>query len=192
MKTILNSLNDASELIQLVSKDFELLDRLDQVISLLVSTFQTKKKVLICGNGGSACDAMHFAEEFTGKFNVDRLALPVISLTDPGHITCVGNDYGFEFIFQRGVEAFGLTDDVFIGLSTSGNSKNIITALHEAKSKNLKTILFLGQDGGLLRGLSNIEILVPGKSTDRIQEIHMMLLHIVIQQVEFKLFPELK
>jgi len=160
------------------------------VAELLVHTFNANGKALICGNGGSACDAMHFAEEFTGRYRKARRPLPVLSLTDASHITCVANDYGFKYIFSRGVDAFGANGDVLFAISTSGNSDNIIEAVKVAKEKGLKTIAFLGKDGGALKGQCDIEFVVPEKTSDRIQEIHMMILHIIIEGVERSMFPE--
>jgi len=191
MSSVFSSLQDAGNLISTILLDKLLISKVEEVISLLTDTFKRNNKIIICGNGGSACDAMHFAEEFTGRFNKNRKALPVISLTDPGHLTCVSNDFGFEFVFQRGVEAYGQKGDVFIGLTTSGNSQNIKLALNEANNKNMKTILLLGKSGGKLAGFSDLEIIVPGKTTDRIQELHMLLLHIIIENVEKRLFPTL-
>jgi D-sedoheptulose 7-phosphate isomerase len=163
-----------------------------QKISKTISfCFKSKNKVLIAGNGGSACDAMHFAEEFTGRFHKDRKALPVISLTDSSHITCVGNDYGFNEIFARGVEAYGQDNDLFIGISTSGNSQNIINAFEKAKKLGMVTFALLGKDGGKLKGQCDFELIVPGETTDRIQEVHMLILHSIIEEVERELFPEL-
>ena len=141
-------------------------------------------------NGGSNCDAMHFAEEFTGRFRKDRRALPSISISDSSHITCVGNDFGFDFVFAKGVEAFGQEGDFFFGISTSGNSKNVIEAVKTAKKKNLKTVALLGKDGGKLKGECDYEFIIPGETSDRIQEVHMMILHIIIEGVERILFPE--
>lgn len=156
----------------------------------LANVFQLGNKVLICGNGGSNCDALHFAEEFTGRFRKDRRALPAISLSDSSHITCVGNDYGFDYIFSRGVEAYGKEGDMFIGISTSGNSANVIKAVEVAKKMGLKTCVLLGKDGGKLKGMCDYEFIIPGDTSDRIQEIHMMILHIIIEGVEKIMFPE--
>lgn len=156
----------------------------------LANVFQLGNKVLICGNGGSNCDALHFAEEFTGRFRKDRKALPAISLSDSSHITCVGNDYGFDYIFSRGVEAYGKEGDMFIGISTSGNSTNVIKAVEVAKKMGLKTCVLLGKDGGKLKGMCDYEFIIPGNTSDRIQEIHMMILHIIIEGVEKIMFPE--
>ena len=184
-ENIISALNEHSKALDKIDKN-----KISLAAELVKKSLKSGKNIFWCGNGGSACDAMHFAEEFTGRFKKNRKALPVISLTDSSHITCVGNDFGFEYVFQRGVEAYGLEDDVFIGLSTSGNSVNVFKALEQAKLSNLKTICFLGKSGGSLKGLSDLEIIVPGSSTDRIQELHMLLLHIIIENVENKLFPD--
>jgi D-sedoheptulose 7-phosphate isomerase len=133
---------------------------------------------------------MHFAEEFTGKFRSDRKSLPVIALTDPAHITAVGNDFGFERVFSRGVEAHGKKGDVFIGISTSGNSPNIIKALEKSFDMEIKTVALLGKGGGLIRGKCHYEFIVPGATSDRVQEVHMTILHIIIEGTERVLFPE--
>lgn len=162
----------------------------EKVAKDLASIFEAGNKVLICGNGGSNCDALHFAEEFTGRFRQNRRALPAISLSDSSHITCVGNDYGFDYIFSRGVEAYGKDGDMFIGISTSGNSANVIKAVEAAKKMGLKTCVLLGKDGGKLKGMCDYEFIIPGETSDRIQEIHMMILHIIIEGVEKIMFPE--
>ena len=162
----------------------------EKVAKDLANIFQLGNKVLICGNGGSNCDALHFAEEFTGRFRKDRRALPAISLSDSSHITCVGNDYGFDYIFSRGVEAYGKEGDMFIGISTSGNSANVIKAVETAKKMGLKTCVLLCKNGGKLKGMCDYEFIIPGNTSDRIQEIHMMILHIIIEGVEKIMFPE--
>ena len=156
----------------------------------LAEIFRKGNKVLIAGNGGSNCDALHFAEEFTGRFRGDRKALPAIAIGDSSHITCVGNDYGFDYIFSRGLEAYGKEGDMFIAISTSGNSSNIIKAVEVAKNLGIKTIGLLGKDGGKLKGVCDYEFIIPGNTSDRIQEIHMMILHIIIEGVERIMFPE--
>ena len=162
----------------------------EKVAKELADVFTKGNKVLICGNGGSNCDALHFAEEFTGRFRGDRKALPAISISDSSHITCVGNDYGFDYIFSRGVEAYGKEGDMFFGISTSGNSPNVIKAVEAAKKLGMKTCVLLGKDGGKLKGICDYEFIIPGKTSDRIQEIHMMILHIIIEGVERIMFPE--
>ena len=156
----------------------------------LAEVFTNGNKVLICGNGGSNCDALHFAEEFTGRFRKERRALPAIAISDSSHITCVGNDYGFDYIFSKGVEAYGKEGDMFIGISTSGNSGNVIKAVEKAKELGMKTVALLGKDGGKLKGMCDYEFIIPGETSDRIQEIHMMILHIIIEGVERIMFPE--
>ena len=156
----------------------------------LAEIFAKGGKALIAGNGGSNCDALHFAEEFTGRFRGNRKALPAIAISDSSHITCVGNDFGFDYIFSRGVAAYGKEGDLFIGISTSGNSANIIKAVEAAKAMGIKTMALLGKDGGKLKGTCDYEFIIPGETSDRIQEIHMMILHIIIEGVERIMFPE--
>jgi len=162
----------------------------EKIARNMAAVFASGNKVLIAGNGGSNCDALHFAEEFTGRFRGNRRALPAIAISDSSHITCVGNDFGFDYIFSRGVEAYGKEGDIFIGLSTSGNSGNIIKAVEAAKERGMKTLVLLGKDGGKLKGMCDYEYIIPGATSDRIQEIHMMILHIIIEGVEKLMFPE--
>ena len=171
-------------------KDEKNFETIGKIATELADAYKNGKKSLIAGNGGSNCDAMHFAEEFTGRFRKERPALPSISISDSSHITCVGNDYGFDAIFSKGVEAFGQEGDFFLGLSTSGNSKNIIEAVKVAKEKGLKTVALLGKDGGQLKGMCDYEFIINAKTSDRVQEVHMMILHIIIEGVERILFPE--
>ena len=171
-------------------KDEKNFETIGKIATELAAAYKNGKKSLIAGNGGSNCDAMHFAEEFTGRFRKERPALPSISISDSSHITCVGNDYGFDAIFSKGVEAFGQEGDFFLGLSTSGNSKNIIEAVKVAKEEGLKTVALLGKDGGQLKGMCDYEFIINAKTSDRVQEVHMMILHIIIEGVERVLFPE--
>jgi D-sedoheptulose 7-phosphate isomerase len=155
----------------------------------IADCFRSRGKLLIAGNGGSLCDAMHFAEELTGLYRKSRPALPAIALADPGHLTCVGNDLGFESVFSRGVEALGQPGDVCALMTTSGNSENLIAAAHAARQKGLKTIAFLGKTGGKMKGLCDLEWIVSGfPFSDRIQEAQMAAIHILIEQVEQLLF----
>lgn len=185
-----NSYFTAVETVKNFVEDERNIEKTAEVAEALAEAYRNGKKSLIAGNGGSNCDAMHFAEEFTGRFRKDRRALPSLSISDSSHITCVGNDYGFNFIFAKGVEAFGKEGDFFFGISTSGNSQNIIEAIKVAKEKGLKTVGILGKDGGKLKGICDYEFIVQGETTDRIQEVHMMILHIIIEGVERILFPE--
>ena len=187
---IRNSYLTAFETVKAFVENEENIEKTEKIAQELAQAYKNGKKSLIAGNGGSNCDAMHFAEEFTGRFRNDRKALPSISISDSSHITCVGNDYGFDFIFAKGVEAFGQEGDFFFGISTSGNSKNIIEAVKSAKKRNLNTVALLGKDGGKLKGVCDYEFIIPGETSDRIQEVHMMILHIIIEGVERILFPE--
>jgi D-sedoheptulose 7-phosphate isomerase len=157
---------------------------------ILISAYQNQGTVFTCGNGGSHCDAMHFAEEMTGRYRKDRPPLAALALGDASHVTCVSNDYGFEYVFSRQLEALSRPGDVLIGLSTSGQSKNVIKAFESAKKKNLKTIALLGRDGGLIKDMVDLAIVIPEKTSDRIQEMHIKLLHMVIETVEREFFPE--
>jgi len=158
----------------------------------IAETFRDGKKLLIAGNGGSLCDAMHFAEELTGQFRRYRPALPAIALADPGHLTCVSNDMGFESVFARSVEALGNEGDLLVVLTTSGNSVNLVRAVEMAHQKKLQTMAFLGKTGGKLKGLCDLEWIVSGfVYSDRVQEAHMAAIHIIIEQVEKLLFPAL-
>ncbi|MCE2983451.1 MAG: SIS domain-containing protein [Parachlamydia sp.] len=162
---------------------------LEGVSQLLSHCFRQGGKVLIAGNGGSLCDASHFAEELTGYFRKPRKALPAIPLTEAGHLTCVGNDQGFEWVFARGIEAHGVPGDVFIGLTTSGNSPNIVKAFEQAKLQGLHTVAFLGKGGGELKGQADFELLIEGfETSDRIQEAHMTAMHLLIEGIEELLF----
>ncbi len=155
----------------------------------IAACFQGGGKLIIAGNGGSLCDASHFAEELTGFFRHHRRALPAIALSEPGHLTCVGNDIGFEHVFSRGVEAYGKRGDLFVGLTTSGNSHNIVLAFEKAQAMGLSTMAFLGKGGGKLKGQADLELIVDGfETSDRIQEAHMAAIHIMIELVEELLF----
>ena len=152
---------------------------------ILVSSLKAGGKVMSCGNGGSHCDAMHFAEELSGRYRENRPALAAMAISDPSHISCVGNDYGFEFVFSRMVEALGNSADVLLGISTSGNSKNVINAVQAAKQKGMKTIILTGNSGGELAGMADVEIRAPySEFADRAQEIHIKIIHSLIDYIE--------
>lgn len=186
--TCLQSVKDAIAAITQLEKTESLLF-IEEAAIQIATCFIKGNKVIVAGNGGSLCDGAHFAEELTGQFRKPRKALPVISLSDAGHITCVANDYGFESVFSRGVEAYGKPEDIFVGLTTSGNSPNIIKAIETAKELGLYTIAFLGKGGGQLKGVADLELCIDGFSTsDRIQEAHMTAIHIIIEHVENMLF----
>jgi len=182
---IRNELDQASEVLNQFLNDPGLLRKIETASEIISSSFHSGGKVLSCGNGGSHCDAMHFAEELTGKFRDERKPFPAISISDPSYITCVGNDYGFEHVFSRYIEGIGKEGDVLLALSTSGNSENILNALDTANAKGMKTIALTGKDGGRLTGKANVEINVPFSGhADRIQEIHIKIIHILILLIE--------
>jgi len=162
---------------------------LEATINLLARCIASGNKAIAFGNGGSMCDAIHFAEELTGRYHKDRRALPAIAISDPAHITCVANDYGFDQIFARGVRAYAKPGDIVLGISTSGNSPNVIAGLQAAQELGCFSIALLGRDGGALRGQCDHELIVPAAGTDRIQEIHTIIIHILIEGVEAILFP---
>lgn len=158
--------------------------------NILISAYKKGATVFSCGNGGSHCDAMHFAEELTGRYRKDRRPLGALALGDASHTTCVSNDYGFKFVFSRQVEGLGRPGDVLIGLSTSGNSENVILAFEAAKKKGMTTVALLGKDGGKLKSQADLAIVVPAETSDRIQEVHIKIIHTVIESVERAIFPE--
>jgi len=185
MSRISQHLHEAHELLSRVLTDATLLAQTERAGDLLVECLAARHKVLTCGNGGSHCDAMHFAEELSGRYRDNRPALGALAISDPSHITCVGNDYGFEHIFARQVEALGNAGDVLLGISTSGNSANIIAAIHAARERNMRVIILTGKDGGKMKGMADVEIVVPHFGyADRIQEIHIKLIHALIDHVE--------
>lgn len=187
-QAILQSVEEAIRA-SFVLKEEAALSFIEKAADMIAKTFQNGKKVLIAGNGGSLCDAMHFAEELTGQFRSKRAALPALALSDPGHMSCVANDMGFDSVFSRGVEAFGQAGDLFIALTTSGNSANLVAALLQAQKQGLNTIAFLGKTGGKMKGAADLEWIVSGfPYSDRIQEAHMAAIHIMIERVEAILF----
>ena len=166
------------------------IQRIESAANCMVEALKSGNKILSCGNGGSHCDAMHFAEELSGRYRENRPSLAAMAISDPSHITCVGNDFGFNFIYSRFIEGLGREGDVLLGISTSGNSENIVEAVKEAQAKGMKVILLTGKDGGKLADFSNvIEIRVQHDGfADRIQEVHIKVIHILIQLIELQLF----
>ncbi len=185
-----SALEDARDVLVKFLEDPDQLARCGRFSALVGDALAAGHTVFTCGNGGSHCDAMHFAEELTGRYRQNRRPLPALALGDPSHTTCVSNDYGFEHVFARQVEAFGRDGDVLIGLSTSGNSQNVCRAFEVAEKKGVRRVGLLGKDGGKLLEMSDLAIVVPGQTSDRIQEIHIKLIHTVIETVERRLFPE--
>jgi len=159
--------------------------KIAKAIELMSTALQNGHKIISCGNGGSMCDAMHFAEELSGRFRADRKALAALSISDPSHLSCVANDYGYDFVFSRFIEGLGAAGDVLLGISTSGNSKNVIKAVEAAKEKGMLTIVLTGKDGGQLATLADLEIRAPhSQFADRAQEIHIKVIHSLILGIE--------
>ncbi len=186
-QTIKNELLSHLEVITLSIETMQ--DKLESASKLVVETLKNGNKILICGNGGSAADAQHIAAELTGKYKTERRGLPAIALTtDTSALTAIANDYGYDRIFDRQIEALANNGDLIIGISTSGNSKNIINALKRAKELGCKTLGLTGRDGGVMNELCDINLIVPSNNTPRIQEMHILFGHTICQIVdnEFK------
>lgn len=185
MELIRNEFLEAQDILNIFINNTDNFKAINDAGTLLVDAFNNGHKVISCGNGGSMCDAMHFAEELSGRFRNDRKALPAISISDPSHISCVGNDYGYDFIFSRYIEAIGNEGDVLLGISTSGKSQNVINAINAAKKKGMKVIGLTGKDGGTMASLCDVEIRAPHSVyADRAQEIHIKVIHSLILYVE--------
>lgn len=182
MKDLLNgAIDDATDLLSRVRA---LSPQLEQLANALMACWRARGKVLTCGNGGSCADAIHLAEELSVRFAKDRKGLAAIALADGSAITCAANDYGWERVFSRQVEALGNPGDVLIGFTTSGNSQNVIAAIAAAKTIGMTTCVFLGKDGGQLKGVCDIELHVPHKLTHRVQEMHLLLYHTLCEWVD--------
>ncbi|MBM4890041.1 D-sedoheptulose 7-phosphate isomerase [Vibrio parahaemolyticus] len=182
---IRSELNEAAEVLNKFLSDDHNIAQIEAAAKMIADSFKQDGKVLSCGNGGSHCDAMHFAEELTGRYRDNRPGYAGIAISDPSHLSCVSNDFGYDFVFSRYVEAVGRKGDVLFGLSTSGNSGNILKAIEAAKAKGMKTIVLTGKDGGKMAGLADVEIRVPHFGyADRIQEVHIKIIHIIIQLIE--------
>lgn len=182
---IRSELNEAAEVLNKFLSDDHNIAQIEAAAKMIADSFKQDGKVLSCGNGGSHCDSMHFAEELTGRYRENRPGYAGIAISDPSHLSCVSNDFGYDFVFSRYVEAVGRKGDVLFGLSTSGNSGNILKAIEAAQAKGMKTIALTGKDGGKMAGLADIEIRVPHFGyADRIQEIHIKIIHIIIQLIE--------
>lgn len=185
MNDIKNSFLDAQSVLNEFIENEENFKAIAKAGDVMVESLKNGGKILSCGNGGSMCDAMHFAEELTGRFRENRPAMPAIAIADPSHITCVGNDFGFDYIFSRYVEGLGRNGDVLLGISTSGNSANVINAIKSAKERGMKVIGLTGKTGGEMAELCDVEIRVPWKQySDRVQEIHIKVIHCLIQYIE--------
>jgi len=185
---IKENFSEAAYVLKTFTENNQNMEAIERAGNLMVKCIANGGKIISCGNGGSMCDAMHFAEELSGRFRDDRKPMPAIAISDPSHISCVANDYGYNFVFSRFVEGLGNPNDILLGISTSGNSQNIIFAVEAAKKKGMKTILLTGKNGGKLADMADIEIRVPHFGfADRIQEIHIKIIHTLIQFIESKI-----
>lgn len=180
---------EAQKVLDLFFSQEENLQKIYQTAQIMVKAIQEGNKIIACGNGGSHCDAMHFAEELSGKYRENRPPLPAIAISDSGHISCVANDYGFEFVYSRFVEAIGKKGDVLVAISTSGNSVNVVKAVEAAKTMGIISIALTGKDGGKLAQIADFNLCVPHFGyADRIQEIHIKIIHIWIALIERSIF----
>jgi D-sedoheptulose 7-phosphate isomerase len=189
-ETVLAALNEASLALARLKADESAQKAIVDAGRLLVTAFQARNRAFSCGNGGSMCDAMHFAEELSGRFRRDRPALAALAISDPGHITCTANDYGFDHVFSRYLEAHGRDGDVLLAISTSGESRNIVAAAARGPERGLKVIGLTGKVGSTLGRLADVEICTPaGTFADRVQELHIKVIHMLIELVERAMFP---
>jgi len=185
------ALVDAEQGLRKLQQDKATLSKISDAADVLIESFKNQGSVYSCGNGGSLCDAMHFAEELSGRFRHNRAALPAIAFGDAAHMSCVANDFGYEHVFLRFVQAFARPGDVLLAISTSGSRKNVLLAAEEAQNRGMKVIALTGKYESLLEDTSDICIVTPaGSYSDRVQELHIKVIHILVELVERGLFPE--
>ena len=178
-------LRESARVLEKFLSDAQQQQRIEQAAQYMIETIRRGGKIISCGNGGSHCDAMHFAEELSGRYRDERPALPAIAISDASHLSCVSNDYGYESVFSRFVEGLGRTGDTLLAISTSGNSPNVLAAARAARDKNMTVVALTGQDGGQLAELADVEVRVPHHGyADRIQEVHIKVIHILIMLIE--------
>lgn len=188
---IRNSLVEAQTALANMLDRKETLESIASGAELLIAALQSGKRIFSCGNGGSMCDAMHFAEELSGRYRRDRKGLPAAAISDPGHLTCVGNDYGYDLVFARYLESHGTGGDCLLAISTSGSSQNVLIGAQTARRIGMKTIALTGKADSELHTLADVVICTPaGFYADRVQELHIKVIHILIELIERNLFPE--
>ncbi len=191
IQPIRHSFEEARQTLDAFLADPSHMEAVQRFAEQAAATLKRGGLLMSCGNGGSMCDAMHFAEEWTGRFRGNRAALSAIAFSDPSQLTCIANDFGYDEVFARSVEAYGKEGDLLVAISTSGNSPNIIKAVEMARSKGIQVVGLLGKGGGKMKDLVDIPIIVPvAQTSDRIQEVHIKVLHITIEAVERVMFPE--
>jgi D-sedoheptulose 7-phosphate isomerase len=185
MSRVRNHFEEAQQILDQFLSNEEQLGHIDQAVEAMANCLKSGHKIIACGNGGSHCDAMHFAEELSGRYRNNRKALAAMAISDPSHLSCVGNDYGYEYVFSRYVEALGRPGDILLGISTSGNSQNILHAIAAAKQAGMTCIGLTGKDGGKMKSELDIEIRAPfSEFADRAQEIHIKVIHAMIDGIE--------
>jgi D-sedoheptulose 7-phosphate isomerase len=185
LQQVQQEFNEAHTVLEQFMGQPQNLENIVQAAQLMAASIKNGGKIISCGNGGSHCDAMHFAEELSGRYRANRPSLPALAVSDVSHISCVGNDYGFQYIFSRFVEGLGQPADVLLGISTSGNSQNVIEAVTAARTKGMKVVLLLGKDGGQLKNKADIAITVAHSGfADRVQEVHIKVIHNLILLIE--------
>ena len=190
-KYIKDQIKKSYETKQAIYENEDLLNKIEQVVQKCVDLYRTNKKTILAGNGGSAADAQHIAAELVGRYGFDRPSIPSLALTtDTSNLTAIGNDYGYDQVFSRQLEGMGQDGDIFIGISTSGNSVNIIKAFESAKKKNIFTVALTGRDGGKMAQMADIALVVPSHSTPRIQESHILIGHIICDIIEKEIFGD--
>lgn len=182
------ALDEAAQALEQLRGDQDTVTQIVRAADAISECISSGGKVISCGNGGSMCDAMHFAEELTGRYRGDRAAYPAIAISDPSHLTCVGNDYGFEQVFSRYIEAHGRSGDVLLAISTSGQSANVLTAARRAKEQGLLVVALTGSRENAIAQIADIHISTPGGAhSDRVQELHIKVIHILVELIEGRL-----
>ena len=188
---IKGSLKEAKVALEGLIADKAMLARIESAAAILIETFENKGRVFSCGNGGSMCDAMHFAEEFTGRYRKNRRGYPAVAISDPGHMSCTANDLGYDQVFSRYLESHGNRGDCLLAISTSGKSLNVFMAVETARSLGIKVIALTGKSGSAMENASDVCICTPGGAfADRVQELHIKVIHILIEMVERHFHPE--